>query len=221
MINLTEKIDQLLIQRYSKYISIIKFMDNIKQKNASLAYSEIANYLLIILKPHSYRLTCYEHSDYHNPYFYEDWIKNNGIKTYSFEKFYDLNCMEKDSNPDFLFIALEYARDNFTNENSSTGTAKDYIPSEYHNLFLDKPRLDYLLSKCTISPTEPIEKEVKGKSETSYLNLILALKEVCLSDNIFKNQEELIIYLASTYQGYVGMSESNIRDKFAKSSHFK
>lgn len=186
MINLTEKIDQLLIQRYSKYISIIKFMDNIKQKNASLAYSEIANHLLIILKPHSYRLTCYEHSDYHNPYFYEDWIKHNGIKTYSFEKFSDLNCMEKDSNPDFLFIALEYARDNFTNENSSTGTAKDYIPSEYHNLFLDKPRLDYLLSKCTISPTEPIEKEVKGKSETSYLNLILALKEVCLSDNTFK-----------------------------------
>lgn len=221
MINLTEKIDQLLIQRYSKYISIIKFMDNIKEKNASLSYSEIANHLLIILKPHSYRLTCYEHSDYHNPYFYEDWIKNNGIKTYSFEKFSDLNCMEKDSNPDFLFIALEYARDNFTNENSSTGTAKDYIPSEYHNLFLDKPRLDYLLSNRTISPTEPIEKEVKGKSETSYLNLILALKEVCLSNNTFKNQEELIIYLASTYQGYVGMSESNIRDKFAKSSHFK
>ncbi|EQA13982.1 hypothetical protein Q7472_05610 [Glaesserella parasuis] len=220
MINLTEKIDQLLIQRTSQYISIIKFMDNIKLRNANLAYSEIANHLLIILKPYSYRLTCYGHSDYHNPYFYEDWIKNNGIKTYSFDEFHDLNCIAKDSNPDFLFIALEYIRDNFTNVTSNVGTAKDYIPSEYHNLFLDKPRLDHLLLNCA-TPAVSIGKEIKGKSETSYLNLILALKEVCLSDNKFKNQEELIFYLVSTYQGYVGMSESNIRDKFAKSSHFK
>lgn len=61
-------------------------------------------------------------------------------------------------------------------------------------------------------------KEISGKSETSYLNLIQSLKEVCLSEKSFSNQEELIVYISEKYQGYTGLSEANLRDKFSKAN---
>lgn len=61
-------------------------------------------------------------------------------------------------------------------------------------------------------------KEISGKSETSYLNLIQSLKEVCLSEKNFSNQEELIVYISEKYQGYTGLSEANLRDKFSKAN---
>ncbi|MFZ7332607.1 SlyX protein, partial [Avibacterium avium] len=57
--------------------------------------------------------------------------------------------------------------------------------------------------------------DIKGKSETSYLSIIQALKETCLSNKQFKNQDELISYLAEHYDGYVGLSATNLRQKFA------
>lgn len=64
-------------------------------------------------------------------------------------------------------------------------------------------------------------REISGKSETSYLNLIQALKELCLSENSFDNQEELIVYISEQYQGYTGLSEANLRDKFSKANKIK
>lgn len=64
-------------------------------------------------------------------------------------------------------------------------------------------------------------REISGKSKTSYLNLIQALKEVCLSENSFGNQEELIGYISEQYQGYTGLSEANLRDKFSKANKIK
>ena len=64
-------------------------------------------------------------------------------------------------------------------------------------------------------------REISGKSETSYLNLIQALKELCLSENSFGNQEELIVYISEQYQGYTGLSEANLRDKFSKANKIK
>ena len=68
---------------------------------------------------------------------------------------------------------------------------------------------------------EESSREISGKSETSYLNLIQALKELCLSENSFGNQEELIVYISEQYQGYTGLSEANLRDKFSKANKIK
>lgn len=58
-------------------------------------------------------------------------------------------------------------------------------------------------------------KEISGKSETSYLNIIGALLETTLKGGQFKDQEALIEYLSSHYKGYAGLSERNIKGKFA------
>lgn len=223
MIDLTNKLNGIQKDRVSQYISIYEFLDNVKSSNTTLSYQEVAYSLLILLKPYSYRHSCSTHSDFHNPYFYEEWIKLNGISTYTFENFSDLDCIPEESNPDFLFVVLEHISGSFSIQSSLVGSAQDYVPTEYQKLFLDRIRLNEVLSIQSPRFSNMLvgSKEVKGKSESSYLNLILALKETCLSGNTFKNQEELVNYLVSTYQGYVGMSESNIRDKFAKSSQFK
>lgn len=58
-------------------------------------------------------------------------------------------------------------------------------------------------------------KEISGKSETSYLNIIGALLETALQGGQFKDQEALIKHLSSLYQGYAGLSERNLKGKFA------
>ncbi|HDR1105187.1 SlyX protein [Pasteurella multocida] len=68
---------------------------------------------------------------------------------------------------------------------------------------------------------ESKNKEVSGKSETSYLNIIQALKDELLKTGNFKNQTELISYLSEYYDGYQGLTESNLRDKFAKANNIK
>lgn len=59
------------------------------------------------------------------------------------------------------------------------------------------------------------EKELSPKSETAYLNIIGALLETALKSGQFKNQAELIAHLEQHYQGYAGLSESNLKMKFA------
>ncbi|MDO4431396.1 MAG: hypothetical protein Q4B95_08965 [Lonepinella koalarum] len=64
-------------------------------------------------------------------------------------------------------------------------------------------------------------KEINQKSETSYLNIIQALKDELLATGNHKNQSELIEFLSGKYQGYTGLTESNLRDKFAKANQIK
>lgn len=66
-----------------------------------------------------------------------------------------------------------------------------------------------------IKSLEPTEKELSPKSETAYLNIIGALLETALKSGQFKNQAELIAHLEQHYQGYAGLSESNLKMKFA------
>ena len=65
-----------------------------------------------------------------------------------------------------------------------------------------------------------LEREIYGKSETSYLNIIQALKDELLMKD-FENQDALIAYLSEQYQGYTGLSEANLRDKFSKANKIK
>ncbi|QLB42722.1 MULTISPECIES: hypothetical protein [Mannheimia] len=62
-----------------------------------------------------------------------------------------------------------------------------------------------------ISPKDEIAK----KSETAYLNIIGALLETSLQSDKFENQNALIEYLSNHYQGYSGLSERNLKGKFA------
>ncbi|HED4484130.1 TPA: hypothetical protein R4352_001883, partial [Pasteurella multocida] len=84
------------------------------------------------------------------------------------------------------------------------------------------------LSDVENSDLEPLNnnkksvgKTVSGKSETSYLNIIQALKDELIKIGEFKNQTELIRYLSERYAGYQGLTESNLRDKFAKANLIK
>ncbi|VEB25938.1 Uncharacterised protein [Actinobacillus lignieresii] len=81
--------------------------------------------------------------------------------------------------------------------------------------------LSRLYQEIEVIKNKPSDKEIKGKSETSYLNIIQALKDELLADEKFKNQSELITFLADKYQGYTGLTESNLRDKFAKANQIK
>lgn len=75
-----------------------------------------------------------------------------------------------------------------------------------------------LEAKNTTRQFEP-NKEVSGKAETAYLHIIQALKDELLKDKTrFKNQDELIAYLSSHYDGFTGLSETNLREKFAKAN---
>ncbi|MDY4480494.1 MAG: hypothetical protein SPE33_10775 [[Pasteurella] aerogenes] len=65
------------------------------------------------------------------------------------------------------------------------------------------------------------QKEISGKSETSYLNIIQVLKDELLTTGKYKNQDDLISELSSKYIGYQGLSESNLRTKFAKANNIK
>lgn len=58
-------------------------------------------------------------------------------------------------------------------------------------------------------------KIINGKSETAYLNIIGALLETSLQSDKFENQNALIEYLSNHYQGYSGLSERNLKGKFA------
>lgn len=66
-----------------------------------------------------------------------------------------------------------------------------------------------------------INKELTPKSKTSYLNIIQALKDELIECGTYKNQDELIKHLSEKYSGYSGLSESNLRDKFAEANKIK
>lgn len=78
--------------------------------------------------------------------------------------------------------------------------------------------------QSTVNSTEILlveNKNLSPKSETSYLNIIQALKDELLATGRFKNQAELISFLSDKYTGYTGLTESNLRDKFAKANQIK
>lgn len=113
--------------------------------------------------------------------------------------------------------------DAFQNVDTST----DYIFDLWVNDKDKKTFFDRLEIKISSSKTQnkhqtiDINKEPSLKSETSYLNIIQALKDELLECSTLKNQDDLIKYLTDKYTGYSGLSEANLRDKFAKANKIK
>ncbi|TYG33718.1 hypothetical protein FW755_00715 [Lonepinella koalarum] len=212
MVDLKKLTRELQKQRESKYISILDFLDSLKANNIDLSYREISEKIFIVLKSHCYRLSCDKNDNYYDPYFYEEWISRNGIATYTFDNFSDINDEPQNSNPDFLFVVLEYIIDTFTKTTSILGKAENYVPPEYRNLFIDRVRLDKILSVDT-------EIDLVGKSKISYYNFIFALKDIILKNNKkFENQSDLINFIAEHYEGYQGCSKSYVASKFAEAN---
>lgn len=129
------------------------------------------------------------------------------------------------SSDDIFFLKYHYSYDGDRSE--------DYIDEKNYEEFnnsgacdlayeLWKENKDTFLTKLKAKrPNNEIEptKEVSGKSETSYLNIIQALKDELLKDKErFKTQDDLIKYLSEQYQGYTGLSDTNLREKFAKAN---
>lgn len=85
------------------------------------------------------------------------------------------------------------------------------------DIFLDEILVlhDDLIDFLNLDEHINSQKQISGKSETAYLNIIGALLETALKSGQFKNQAELIAHLEQHYQGYPGLSESNLKMKFA------
>ncbi len=66
-----------------------------------------------------------------------------------------------------------------------------------------------------------LKKSVAPKSRSCYLNIILALKEILLEKEVFKNQAELEAYLYELYDGYQGLTKSNLGNVFAMANKLK
>ena len=65
------------------------------------------------------------------------------------------------------------------------------------------------------------EKKAKQTDDRkSLLNIISALRDTLTDKGIYKNQAEIIEYLANEVEGY-GLSEANLRAKFAEANKLK
>lgn len=65
------------------------------------------------------------------------------------------------------------------------------------------------------------EKKAKQTDDRkSLLNIISALRDTLTDKGIYKNQAEIIEYLANEAEGY-GLSEANLRAKFAEANKLK
>lgn len=146
--------------------------------------------------------------------------ENQEDTLFSDEGFYNINLEPAHKLAQFKYLpytSLLYSRNN---------------KSDKFHLFLSAvDKTDFLLNQIRIAyndlmafigkPVLSENKEVTDKSETSYLNIIQALKDELLATGNHKNQADLIEFLSEKYQGYTGLTSSNLRDKFAKANQIK
>lgn len=151
----------------------------------------------------------------------------------------DVDCLIenlKANNKDIIYIKDGYKfngdrSEDFKNEQlweefQRKDTITDYIfdlwiEEENRDDFFERLKAKILSKKVSSNLDLDPSKEVTGKSETSYLNIIQALKDELLASSKYKTQDELIKSISEKYAGYTGLSETNIREKFAKANRIK
>lgn len=140
--------------------------------------------------------------------------ENQEDTLFSDEGFYNINL--EPAHKLALFKHLPYTSQLYSQDDKS----------DAHYLFIGvTDTTDFLRNQIRIShadllafigkPIQNKDKLLNEKSETAYLNIIGALLETTLKGGQFKDQEALIKYLSSLYKGYAGLSERNLKGKFA------
>ncbi|MDO1509553.1 MULTISPECIES: hypothetical protein [unclassified Neisseria] len=88
----------------------------------------------------------------------------------------------------------------------------------YKDLYITRVDFDRLKNLLREKITEKKAKQTDDRK--SLFNIILALRDMLIDKGIYKNQAEIIEYLANEEEGY-GLSGSNLRDKFAEANKLK
>lgn len=181
---------------------VYALLEKAKSKNENMSFFKKHNSVDIF-----YKIERSELESYLRSLIFLEADSNGKISAYDFNarNAYEIQCeqiTEDYTNVEFFFIRAEI--ENIIN-------AK--IP--YFENVEDVIELDLIpLNDSKSNET----KEISSKSETAYLNIIGALLDTILECGKFENQAALISYLEKQYQGYTGLSERNLKGKFAKAN---
>ncbi|UOO77741.1 hypothetical protein LVJ85_04505 [Neisseria sp. Dent CA1/247] len=100
----------------------------------------------------------------------------------------------------------------------SSGYMDSKIIFSYKDLYITRVDFDRLKNLLREKITEKKAKQTDDRK--SLFNIILALRDMLIDKGIYKNQAEIIEYLANEAEGH-GLSGSNLRDKFAEANKLK
>lgn len=156
MLDIKGKLLSIEQERKQKYINIIDFFDFIKRQDEEVNFSEIAQYLYIELEFYDPQRV---QEDF-NSVNYWRWYEENGIKLYVVPK--SISQPVSETNEVSFFYILEMIMDEIPFDNN--GSSSDYIEGKYHDLFLDRERMQELL-KIEFSDQNTLNNDDKERVE--------------------------------------------------------
>lgn len=155
MLDIKGKLLSIERERKQKYINIIDFFDFIKKRDEEVSFFEVAQYLYIELEPYDPP----RNQEYFNAVSYWQWCEENEIKLYRVPKSISQPIIE--TNEVSFFYILEMMMDEIPFNN---GSSSDYIDGKYHDLFLDRERMQELL-KIEFSNQNTLNNDDKERIE--------------------------------------------------------
>lgn len=178
MIDIKSELLSIEQQRKQQYISLIELLSFLKKHNPNSDFLEIATYLLIKLTPNDVRKTDEELWSSED---FECWCNINGISTYRISN--RIDEIPEPLHQTFFFEALEWVRDNFLanfclDDEDVTG----YIKESDKDIFVDRKRIDELLSVSTLNIKNLAQEKVKQQS----INVSMALTK---TEEFIKNTD--------------------------------
>ena len=155
MLDIKGKLLSIEQERKQKYINIIDFFNFIKRRDDDVSFFEVAQYLYIELEPYDPP----RNQECFNAVSYWQWCEENEIKLYRVPKSISQPVSETNEVSFFYILEMMMNEIPFNNESSS-----DYIDGKYHDLFLDRERMQELL-KIEFSNQNTLNNDDKERIE--------------------------------------------------------
>lgn len=155
MLDIKGKLLSIEQERKQKYINIIDFFDFIKRQDGDVSFFDIAQYLYIELEFYDPQR---DQEDFNSGSYWQ-WYEENGIKLYLVPKSISQPVSETNEVSFFSILEMMMNEIPFNNESSS-----DYIDEKYHDLFLDRERMQELL-KIEFSDQNTLNNDDKERIE--------------------------------------------------------
>ena len=155
MLDIKGKLLSIEQERKQKYINIIDFFNFIKRRDDDVSFFEVAQYLYIELEPYDPP----RNQECFNAVSYCQWCEENEIKLYRVPKSISQPVSETNEVSFFYILEMMMNEIPFNNESSS-----DYIDGKYHDLFLDRERMQELL-KIEFSNQNTLNNDDKERIE--------------------------------------------------------
>lgn len=174
MLDIKGKLLSIERERKQKYINIIDFFDFIKRQNNNVSFWEIAQFLYIELEANDPQRA--------DPYTVNSWQwwEEYGIKFYSVPKSISQPVIENNEVSFFYILEMMMNEIPFNDESSS-----DYIDGKYHDLFLDRERMQELL-KIEFSDTSTLNNDDKERIEKDTFSISCELSK---TEEFIKNTD--------------------------------